>query len=93
MCLKTNSSYLDCPIAAKLKGSEQIEMLVAVHNPSSLELSEAEILVPQGSYAVFAHRKETEWEAVHFDLNCFVDDLWKSFTNCKLRVRSTVPSL
>ena len=50
-CARTNSTYLDCPIAENT-GSKNI--IVAVHNPANLAQSIVQIAVPHGKYAVQA---------------------------------------
>jgi len=37
-CARTNSSYLDCPIASQAS-SDNINMIVAVHNPANLAMN------------------------------------------------------
>jgi hypothetical protein len=54
LCFQTNTTYLDCPIA-KYDGKKEVySMYVAIHNPSNIKLSIAEIQVPHGHYQVSA---------------------------------------
>jgi len=46
--LKTNSTYLDCPIA---NYANEV-VTIAIHNPSSLDASVAQVAVPNGKYSV-----------------------------------------
>lgn len=50
-CARTNSTYVDCPIASHA-ASDEIKMVVAVHNPANLEMKEVQIAVPHGNFAV-----------------------------------------
>jgi hypothetical protein len=44
-CLKTNSTYLDCPIGS-IQPYDLEKFHVAVHNPSSLDMQSLEFAVP-----------------------------------------------
>jgi len=45
-CLRTNSTYLDCPIGS-MNTSDVSSMYVAMHNPSSLNLNSLYIAIPE----------------------------------------------
>lgn len=49
-CAQTNTTYLDCPIAANV---EKESMNVVIQNPSSLETKFVKLAVPNGNYDVF----------------------------------------
>lgn len=55
-CFKTNSTYLDCPVA-EYASKEDYEMSVAIQNPSTVDMSSARIAVPHGHYKVEAFNK------------------------------------
>jgi hypothetical protein len=47
--MKTNATYIDCPISS-YSNLTIYNMTVAVHNPSTLDLKSAQILVPHRNY-------------------------------------------
>jgi len=47
-CFRTNSTYLDCPVSKM--SSLNYTMAVAIQNPSTLDLNNARIAVPNGNY-------------------------------------------
>jgi hypothetical protein len=49
---------MDCPIA-QYSNTTNYNMTVAVHNPSTLDLKSAQILVPHGNYEVQVFDKES----------------------------------
>lgn len=49
-CLQTNTTFLDCPVAA-FEHKESFKFNVAVQNPSSVDLKLAKLAVPEGSYS------------------------------------------
>jgi hypothetical protein len=51
-CFATNSTYLDCPIS-NFAREENYSMNVVVHNPSTVDMTEARIAVPHGHYDVY----------------------------------------
>jgi len=70
-CLKTNSTYLDCPIA-DYDLSQPIT--VAVHNPSSLDVSVAKMAVPHGKFHVEKFDYQTqEFIPAQADVHCNPD--------------------
>ena len=48
-CLRTNSSYLDCPIA-NYTMEQNYTMYVMVHKTSAISLNSTSVLVPHGHY-------------------------------------------
>jgi hypothetical protein len=50
-CFTTNTTYVDCPIADYAQKSNY-KMNVAVHNPSTVDMTEARISVPHGHFDV-----------------------------------------
>lgn len=50
-CERTNATYKDCPIANH-SNEFNTPMMVAVHNPSTIDMSEVSIAVPHGYYEV-----------------------------------------
>ena len=50
-CYATNSTYLDCPIANYAQ-EEGYKMNIAVHNPSTVDMTSARIAVPHGHFDV-----------------------------------------
>lgn len=50
-CLAYNTTYVDCPIADHAL-DDGYTMSVIVHNPSSVNLTQARIAVPHGNYLV-----------------------------------------
>jgi len=58
-CSKTNATYLDCPTVNMNLYSNQI-VNVAVHNPSSVDMNYANILVPDGLYSAKTFNAETQ---------------------------------
>lgn len=50
-CARTNSTYVDCPISNHAD-SENVKMVVAVHNPANLEMNVVQIAVPHGKFQV-----------------------------------------
>lgn len=74
-CSRTNSTYLDCPVANYAEKSDYT-MSVAVHNPSALPMKQASFAVPHGHYKVQAFNKETQaLEDVSSSVLCSEDDL------------------
>jgi hypothetical protein len=54
---------LDCPIAEVDGKKENYTMYVAIHNPSNVELSIAEVQVPHGHFNVSAFNASSQrWE-------------------------------
>lgn len=51
-CQRTNSTYLDCPIAAEIKDNSNFEMTLAIHNPSSINVTGTRIAVPDAKFSV-----------------------------------------
>jgi hypothetical protein len=49
-CFKSNSSYLDCPIASQ--PAHKTKLLVAVHNPSLIPIEHIKLAVPHANYSV-----------------------------------------
>jgi len=47
-CFRTNSTYLDCPVASMFNGS----MNVAVQNPSTVDMLAVQFSMPKGTYKV-----------------------------------------
>jgi hypothetical protein len=50
--MKTNATYVECPISQYSNNTDYYNFTVAVHNPSTLDLKSAQILVPHGNYNV-----------------------------------------
>jgi len=50
-CFRTNSTYLDCPIA-DFTNNEKFQMNVAVHNPAAFDIKGARIAVPDTKFSV-----------------------------------------
>lgn len=69
-CLRTNSTYLDCP-GAEQKG----DWNVAVHNPSSLDLESAKISIADNmNYNVQVFNTESQtFEHAYAEKSCFDD--------------------
>ena len=59
LCAKTNSTYLDCPIANYAEESNYT-MSVAVHNPSANPIKQASFAVPHGHFKVQAFNKDSQ---------------------------------
>jgi hypothetical protein len=92
MCKKDNTTFMDCPIADMYKKNlNTFTMSIAVHNPSSLHLSEPQFHVPIGEYKAFGYNTASQaWEEVPSTINCFLDINWVPFANCKLSVKHGV---
>jgi len=56
-CFRTNSTYLDCPVANY--ENDTFTMNVIVHNPSTQDLSTARVAVPPGKYSAKAFNMES----------------------------------
>jgi hypothetical protein len=50
-CSATNSTYLDCPISSFAE-EDNYKMNVVVHNPSTVDMTQARIAVPHGHFDV-----------------------------------------
>jgi len=59
LCFRTNATYMDCPIANYADEKEYI-VSIAIHNPSNVELSVAEVLVPHEHYTIQAFNTTTQ---------------------------------
>lgn len=51
MCFRTNSSYLDCPIF-DYETESDYQMNVAIYNPSSNDMSQVQLAVPNDGFTV-----------------------------------------
>jgi hypothetical protein len=58
ICYRTNTTYNDCPIA-NYAFEKNYTMSVAIHNPSNVELSVAEIMVANATYDIRAYNMTT----------------------------------
>lgn len=75
LCFRTNSTYMDCPIA-NYADEKEYTMSVAVHNPSNVELSVAEIQVPHGNYSVQAFNTTSQsWVKPDASLVFYLDNV------------------
>jgi len=71
-CFRTNSTYLDCPVANY--ENDTFTMNVIVHNPSTQDLSTARVAVPPGNYSAKAFNMESQaWEDVSSNELCYTD--------------------
>lgn len=99
-CFRTNSTYLDCPIAEFFDVSEY-EFSVAVHNPSTSWTNEVRITVPHGRdsrYSVEAYTQHDNFTAVNSSTSCYKETLEKqpnktqvSIDNCYLYIEHKTP--
>jgi len=72
-CLKTNGTYLDCPIG-KHQDDPSLVMAVVVHNPSSHDVSQIKIAVPKKEYsAKIFDKAKGEFVAVESPTVCMND--------------------
>ena len=91
-CEKTNATYLECPVAFAA-AKERFEMMMAVHNPSSLDQDEIKVLVPPGQYSAYLF-KQGKFESVESSVQCYsdVDQNLKPIESCELTLFSSVPA-
>lgn len=74
-CFRTNSTYLDCPIANYAEETNY-KMAVAVHNPSANPIGQASFAVPHGHYKVEKFNVKTQaLEDVDASVLCSHDNL------------------
>lgn len=66
MCTRTNGTIYDCPTLKMSQESDEI--FVALHNPSSLTLSQAQISVPSDQWLLYSL---DDSENVDTDIMCF----------------------
>lgn len=72
-CLRTNSTYRDCPIA-KYATKEGYSMAAIVQNPSSLDLTSAKVAVPHAAFSAKVFDKEAgEFKEVQASVLCDKD--------------------
>lgn len=93
-CEKTNSTYMDCPVAAVAKKEvEGFSMTVAVHNPSSVDQESLRILVPKGSYEVTQFDKDVQ-KQVESSIECHddLDEQLQKVESCSLLIHGNVPN-
>lgn len=70
-CSRSNSTYKDCPVSSK---EDEYKMQVIVHNPSTIDLSEFKIAVPDGKFSVQAFdMKEEKFVDVGASVTCYQD--------------------
>lgn len=89
-CFKTNSTFLDCPIA-DFEKSDGYELTFAVHNPSSNPLNEVRIAVPTGydrRWTVQVYNQSTNFTTVPSSTSCYEETLESGVTinNCYLYI-------
>lgn len=91
-CEKTNATYLECPVAFSA-AKESFGMMMAVHNPSSLDQDEIKVLVPPGQYSAYLFN-QGKFESVKSSLQCHsdVDQNLKPIESCELTLFSSVPA-
>lgn len=74
-CFKTNSTYLDCPIA-EYENEESFKMTALVHNPSSLDMTYARLAVPHGKFDVQTLDKESnQFKPAESSVTCHKDHI------------------
>jgi len=72
LCARTNSTYLDCPVATKQDSEEPYTMSVAIHNPSANSINHATFAVEHGNYDVKGFNSESqEFENVPAEVLCY----------------------
>lgn len=94
-CLRTNSTYLDCPVAQK-NTSESWSMSVAVHNPSSLDLKSLKVAVPEEvNFDVTVYNSTSKaFEPTVAEKSCFDDHLasGEKVRNCHMEIKADTPA-
>lgn len=102
MCERTNTTYLDCPVAKIANATEpsgNFSFGVAIHNPSNIEMVKAEIRVPQGTYRAIGYNISsglmqlnlTVEQRCHHDY-WTVDKVNQTIENCVLFINQEVPA-
>jgi len=89
MCFRTNSSYLDCPIF-DYETKSDYQMNVAIYNPSSNDLSQVRLAVPNDGFMV----KDSLGRDLTSAIACAGDharDVSK-YISCWLNVEVPIPS-
>jgi hypothetical protein len=90
-CFKTNSTWLDCPLANYNAGN--VTFLVNVHNPTLDYMQYQRIKVPHDKYRVFAwDETNSKWENVRSQIFCLPVKLINNITinDCELHVENMV---
>lgn len=93
-CLRTNSTYRDCPISYHVSKSN-LTMTVAAYNPSTIDTNTVEIAIPNHNYTVKVWDEATkslvETSSV---VNCYEDynESADRFDSCFMTVATTVKS-
>lgn len=93
-CLRTNSTYRDCPISYHVSKSN-LTMTVAAYNPSTIDINTVEIAIPNHNYTVKVWDEATkslvETSSV---VNCYEDynEAADRFDSCFMTVAKTVKS-
>jgi len=86
-CLRTNSTYADCPIA---EHSDNSTFVVAVHNPAMISMQMISIPVKHGNYKVSSYNsKNNKFDSLkesHYSILCKTErqENWpeKTVDNC-----------
>jgi len=87
-------TYTDCPVMKKVE-QDNFEMFVAVHNPSTQQLTTTRIPVPNGKYEVEAFNPELKnWQAADSTIDCHLNNALQlqQVTNCHLNIDATIAS-
>jgi len=90
-CLKTNSTYLDCPVASKSL-NESWSMNVAVHNPSTVDLKSLKVAVPEeANFDVTVFNSTSQaFEPTMAEKSCYDDHLenGEKIKNCHMEIKA-----
>jgi hypothetical protein len=94
-CLRTNSSYRDCPISQHVSKTN-LTMTVAVYNPSTIDINTVEIAIPNHNFTVKVWNQKTKSlvEPSRFVVNCYEDynESAERFDSCFMTVSTLVES-
>ena len=90
-CVKTNSTWLDCPLANYNAGN--VTFLVNVHNPAQDTMHYQKIKVPHEKYRVLSWNEyDTKWEPVRSVVFCLpvTLDNKQTINDCELHIENVV---
>ena len=90
-CFKTNSTYVDCPVS-NYEDQKKYTMNVAVQNPSTIDMNQAIIAVPNGQYDVKVFNAQSKaFETVNASVSCWDDYAENNVTYkaCNIKISHT----
>lgn len=97
-CMKTNSTYLDCPIGQR-NISEGQSVNLAVHNPSSLDLKSVKVAIaPDSNFVVSVYKNfnvtRNGFEPTLAEKSCIDDHLenGQQVRNCHMEIEIDIPA-